>query len=158
MITFARDRRRAGDSVVTATVTAARGRLRPIVMTGLAMIAGMIPVALGIGEGGDQNAPLGLAVVGGLAASMIAAIVFLPALYAIFARKGSLLSPSLDPDDPSSPSSQPEGRSMSPTRLLLLSLWQRVSVPAATGRHPPDRPRRLRSKSCPSSRSSSTRR
>jgi multidrug efflux pump subunit AcrB len=103
MLTFARDRRRDGDTVATAAVAAARGRMRPIVMTSLAMIAGMMPVALGIGEGGEQNAPLGLAVIGGLAASTIAALIFLPAIYSIVARKGAFRSPSLDPDDPDSP-------------------------------------------------------
>ncbi|HEY6034406.1 MAG TPA: efflux RND transporter permease subunit, partial [Kofleriaceae bacterium] len=100
MLTFARDRRRDGDSVVDATVGAARARMRPIAMTSLAMIAGMLPVAIGIGESGQQNAPLGLSVIGGLAASTIAALIFLPAIYAIFARKGAYRSPSLDPDEP----------------------------------------------------------
>jgi multidrug efflux pump subunit AcrB len=100
MITFARDRRRDGDTVAAATATAARGRLRPIAMTSLAMIAGMLPMAIGVGDGGEQSAPLGRAVVGGLAASTLAALVVLPAVYAIVARKGAARSPSLDPDDP----------------------------------------------------------
>ena len=103
MLTFARDRRRDGDTVASAAVAAARGRMRPILMTRLAMIAGMMPVALGSGEGGEQNAPLGLAVIGGLAASTVAALLVLPAIYAIVARKGAFRSPSLDPDDPDSP-------------------------------------------------------
>ncbi|HEX7700365.1 MAG TPA: efflux RND transporter permease subunit, partial [Kofleriaceae bacterium] len=70
-------------------------------------VLGMLPMALGAGEGGEQNAPLGLAVIGGLAASTIAALVFLPAIYAIVARKGSFRSPSLDPDDPNSPTERP---------------------------------------------------
>jgi multidrug efflux pump subunit AcrB len=107
LLTFARDRRRDGDTVADAAVAAARGRLRPILMTSLAMIAGMLPVALGLGQGGEQNAPLGLAVIGGLAASTIAALVFLPAIYTIVARKGSFRSPSLDPDDPDSPTERP---------------------------------------------------
>src|SRR5262249_7723662 len=100
LLTLARDRRRAGDGSAAATVAAARGRMRPILMTSLAMIAGMLPMALGIGEAGDQNAALGLAVIGGLAASTVAALVFLPALYVVIARRGSFHSPSLDPDDP----------------------------------------------------------
>ena len=100
LVTFARDRRRSGDGAAAAIVAAARGRLRPISMTSLAMIAGMAPMALGIGEGGDQNAPLGLAVIGGLAAATIGALVFLPALYVVIARRGPFHSPSLDPDDP----------------------------------------------------------
>jgi len=107
LLTFARDRRRDGDTVANATINAARARMRPIAMTSVAMIAGMLPVAIGIGESGQQNAPLGLAVIGGLAASTIAALIFLPAIYAIIARKGAFRSPSLDPDDPSTLTERP---------------------------------------------------
>ena len=86
----------------SAIVESARGRLRPIVMTSLAMIAGMIPMATAMGEGGEQSAPLGRAVIGGLIASTLATLVFLPAVYVIIARKGEARSPSLDPDDPRS--------------------------------------------------------
>src|SRR5262249_3186105 len=74
LVTFARDRRRAGDEPAQAAVSAARARMRPILMTSLAMIAGMIPMALGLGEGGEQTAPLGRAVIGGLAASTVATL------------------------------------------------------------------------------------
>ena len=70
-------------------------------MTNFAMIAGMIPLALGLGEGGDQTAPLGRAVVGGLALATLATLFVLPSVFAIVARK-TVRSPSLDPDDPSS--------------------------------------------------------
>jgi multidrug efflux pump subunit AcrB len=102
LITFARERRRAGDDPATAAIAAARGRLRPILMTSLAMIAGMIPMALGLGQGGEQSAPLGRAVIGGLLASMLATLSILPALYAIGERKGPWRSASLDPADPES--------------------------------------------------------
>src|SRR5581483_10418206 len=69
LVTFARARRRPGEEPQAAVRAAGRARLRPIVMTGLAMIAGMIPMALGWGEGGEQSAPLGRAVIGGLLAS-----------------------------------------------------------------------------------------
>jgi multidrug efflux pump subunit AcrB len=72
-------------------------------MTSVAMIVGMIPMALGLGEGGEQSAPLGRAVIGGLSASMIATLLILPAIYAIGDRKGAWRSASLDPDDPESP-------------------------------------------------------
>jgi multidrug efflux pump subunit AcrB len=71
-------------------------------MTSLAMIAGMLPTALAFGEGGEQSAPLGRAVIGGLVASTIATLVFLPAVYVVIGRKGKARSASLDPDDPSS--------------------------------------------------------
>jgi multidrug efflux pump subunit AcrB len=108
LITFARDRRRAGDDPGRAAVAAARGRLRPILMTSLAMIVGMIPMALGLGEGGEQSAPLGRAVVGGLSASMFATLLVLPALFALGERKGKWRSASLDPGDPESPEHERE--------------------------------------------------
>jgi multidrug efflux pump subunit AcrB len=66
-------------------------------MTSLAMIAGMIPTALALGEGGEQSAPLGRAVIGGLLASTVATLLFLPAAYAILSKKGAARSVSLDP-------------------------------------------------------------
>jgi Cu/Ag efflux pump CusA len=67
------------------------------------MIAGMIPMALGLGEGGEQTAPLGRAVIGGLIASTLATLLVLPSVFAIVQARGSTQSPSLDPDDPESP-------------------------------------------------------
>ena len=71
-------------------------------MTAFAMIAGMMPMALGLGEGAEQTAPLGRAVIGGLAAATVATLVILPGAYAILQRRATAASPSLDPDDPSS--------------------------------------------------------
>jgi hypothetical protein len=68
LVTFAERARREGHAAVEAAVQAARARLRPILMTSFAMMAGMVPMALGLGEGGEQVAPLGRAVIGGLAA------------------------------------------------------------------------------------------
>ncbi|MFI5133418.1 MAG: efflux RND transporter permease subunit, partial [Chitinophagales bacterium] len=79
-ITNAEHHRRKGEQVNFA-VTTAYNRLRPILMTSLAMIAGMIPMAIGLGEGGDQTAPLGIAVIGGLLFSAISTLVFLPIFY-----------------------------------------------------------------------------
>jgi multidrug efflux pump subunit AcrB len=70
-------------------------------MTSLAMIAGMLPMAIGMGEGGAQSAPLGRAVVGGLLAATAATLLIVPAAFALLAKPGSR-SPSLDPDDPQS--------------------------------------------------------
>jgi multidrug efflux pump subunit AcrB len=102
LVTFARERRRAGDDPAAAAIAAARGRLRPILMTSAAMVAGMIPLALGIGAGGAQAAPLGRAVIGGLIASTVATLVVLPAMFVVGERKGAWRSASLDPDDPDS--------------------------------------------------------
>jgi multidrug efflux pump subunit AcrB len=102
LVTFARDKWHAGTAQREAIVASARGRLRPILMTSAAMIVGMIPTALALGEGGEQSAPLGRAVIGGLIASTIATLLFLPAIYVIIGRKGEARSASLDPNDPQS--------------------------------------------------------
>jgi multidrug efflux pump subunit AcrB len=81
-----------------AALVSASVRLRPILMTSLAMIAGMIPMATGLGEAGDQTAPLGRAVIGGLLFSTFAALLILPLVYSIVQRKEKLESPSLLPD------------------------------------------------------------
>jgi multidrug efflux pump subunit AcrB len=99
LVTFARERRSAGDDPRAAVVAAGRARLRPIVMTGLAMIAGMIPMAIGWGEGGEQSAPLGRAVIGGLLASTVATLLIVPSVYSALAGKKPFRSPSLHPDD-----------------------------------------------------------
>lgn len=81
-----------------AAITSAGIRLRPILMTSLAMIAGMVPMASGMGESGDQTAPLGRAVIGGLIASTLAALLILPLVYAAVQRKTTYDSPSLMPE------------------------------------------------------------
>ena len=81
IVTFANDRRLAGDSSIDAAVAAGFTRLRPVLMTALAMIVGMLPMALGMGEGGEQNAPLGRAVIGGLAVATFTTLLFVPVVY-----------------------------------------------------------------------------
>lgn len=91
-------RRHNGDALVAAKEAAAL-RLRPIVMTALAMVAGMIPMASGLGETGDQSSPLGRAVIGGLVASTFAALFILPLAFAWGQGKTTTQSVSLDPED-----------------------------------------------------------
>ncbi|WP_223653683.1 efflux RND transporter permease subunit [Hymenobacter psoromatis] len=91
-------RLRYHDAVAAARVAGA-SRLRPILMTSIAMIAGMLPMASGLGESGEQTAPLGRAVIGGLLASTVAALFILPVVFAAVQRKTSFVSVSLDPDD-----------------------------------------------------------
>jgi multidrug efflux pump subunit AcrB len=86
----------------SASLMAAGSRIRPILMTSIAMIAGMIPMASGMGEGGDQIAPLGQAVIGGLIASTLVSLLILPAVFTVIQKKASLTSVSLDPEDVSS--------------------------------------------------------
>jgi multidrug efflux pump subunit AcrB len=90
-----------GDAILSAKEAAAL-RLRPIVMTAAAMVAGMIPMALGIGEAGDQSSPLGRAVIGGLVLSTFAALFILPLVFAWGQGKASTASVSLDPEDEAS--------------------------------------------------------
>jgi multidrug efflux pump subunit AcrB len=99
LVTFARDAWIGGKEQTEAAALAATSRLRPILMTSAAMIAGMAPMALGLGEGGEQSAPLGRAVIGGLFFSTIATLVFLPAIYVVIGKRGSAKSASLAPDD-----------------------------------------------------------
>lgn len=87
LITFANDLREEGASAVDAALTAARVRLRPILMTALAMILGMLPMALGLGTGSELNAPLGRAVIGGLIGATVMTLFVVPATYSIFDRK-----------------------------------------------------------------------
>jgi multidrug efflux pump subunit AcrB len=100
LATFAERSRFAGAAADAAAVEGAQSRLRPILMTSLAMIAGMTPMALGLGEGGQQTAPLGRAVVGGLILATLATLLVLPSVFAIVQARAHRRSPSLDPDDP----------------------------------------------------------
>ncbi|MDQ3623902.1 MAG: efflux RND transporter permease subunit, partial [Verrucomicrobiota bacterium] len=108
LVTFAERTRLAGAEAGDAAIDGATSRLRPILMTSFAMSAGMLPMALGFGEGGDQSAPLGRAVIGGLVAATFATLFILPAVFAILRRRSSRVSKSLDATDPES------GRFVSP--------------------------------------------
>jgi multidrug efflux pump subunit AcrB len=110
LIAYAERFRREGRSTVEAAFEAGSARLRALMMTVLAMVAGMMPLALGFGEGGEQIAPLGRAVIGGLLASTLATMFVLPAIYAIFQANAPKYSLSLDPDDPDSPNFEAEAR------------------------------------------------
>jgi multidrug efflux pump subunit AcrB len=102
LTTFAEQGRREGKAAGDAAVEGAKHRLRPILMTSCAMIAGMVPMALGLGEGGEQTAPLGRAVIGGLVVATFATLFILPAVFAVIQGRTSTSSASLDPDDPES--------------------------------------------------------
>jgi multidrug efflux pump subunit AcrB len=103
LVTFAERARRGGAASGDAAVDGAQHRLRPILMTSCAMIAGMFPMALALGEGGEQTAPLGRAVIGGLLAATVGTLLLLPAIFAIVQGRATRQSSSLDPDDPESP-------------------------------------------------------
>jgi len=101
LVTFA-EQARKHEGAETAAHTGAVGRLRAILMTATAMICGMIPMAIGFGEGGAQSAPLGRAVIGGLLFSTFATLAVLPAIYGLLQRHASVTSNSLNPEDPAS--------------------------------------------------------
>jgi multidrug efflux pump subunit AcrB len=103
LVSFAEQSRQGGRSSWEAALESAGSRLRPICMTTLAMIAGMVPIALAIGEGAEQTAPLGRAVIGGLIGSILAVLLLLPALFAVGMRHAKVGSPSLFPGDEAPP-------------------------------------------------------
>jgi len=86
VVTFANQRMAAGDDATLAAATAGYTRMRPVLMTAGAMILGMIPMSLGIGEGGEQNAPLARAVIGGLLFATFATLVFVPTAYRLLRK------------------------------------------------------------------------
>jgi multidrug efflux pump subunit AcrB len=95
MVTFANEQRRpefGSRDARTAALVAGRTRLRPVLMTALAMLLGMLPMSLGLGEGGEQNAPLGRAVIGGLLFATFYTLFFVPAVYSLLQRKPPLTS------------------------------------------------------------------
>jgi multidrug efflux pump subunit AcrB len=87
VVSFANQRMAAGDEPLRAAIAAGFTRLRPVLMTAGAMIVGMVPMALGIGEGGEQNAPLGRAVIGGLLFATLATLIFVPTMYRMLRRR-----------------------------------------------------------------------
>jgi multidrug efflux pump subunit AcrB len=114
LVTFAERARVGGMAAREAGLDGARSRVRPILMTSCAMIAGMVPMALGLGEGGDQVAPLGRAVIGGLAAGTLTTLFVLPAVFPLVMGRAGTASASLDPFDPASshhaPHAEPHAR------------------------------------------------
>jgi multidrug efflux pump subunit AcrB len=83
MISFAREQMDAGKNALDAAIEAGFVRIRPVLMTALAMIIGMVPMAIGLGEGGEQNAPLGRAVIGGLVFATFATLFFVPCVFSM---------------------------------------------------------------------------
>jgi multidrug efflux pump subunit AcrB len=92
VVSFANQRMEAGDDPLRAAASAGYTRLRPVLMTASAMILGMVPMALGIGEGGEQNAPLGRAVIGGLLFATFATLIFVPTMYRLLRRQPSAVT------------------------------------------------------------------
>ncbi len=102
LVSFAERFRHDGRSTIEAAREGAASRIRAVLMTAAAMIFGMVPMAAGLGQGGEQSAPLGRAVIGGLIVSTFATLTILPSIYAILQGRASGTSPSLNPMDPAS--------------------------------------------------------
>ena len=102
LVSFAREGLDNGLDAATAALEAGFTRFRPVLMTALAMIIGMVPMALAMGEGGEQNAPLGRAVIGGLLVATIATLVFVPAVFSLLHGRRHRAS-----SEPAAPSEQP---------------------------------------------------
>lgn len=96
LVTFANDQRLHGKDAFEAALDAGFVRLRPVLMTALAMIIGMLPMAIGLGEGGEQNAPLGRAVIGGLFVATVSTLFFVPVMYSLLRRKQPVTSEQRD--------------------------------------------------------------
>src|SRR5215469_4613246 len=102
LVTFAEQSRRGGVHAIEAAVHGAQSRMRPILMTSMAMIVGMIPMAVALGAGAEQSAPLGRAVIGGLLAATFTSLLILPSIFSLVQERAGTHSPSLDPEDPDS--------------------------------------------------------
>jgi multidrug efflux pump subunit AcrB len=109
LVTFAARDWRDGRSAQDAAITGASERLRPILMTACAMTIGMIPMSLALEAGSEMEAPLGLAVIGGLVCSTFATLLLLPGAFALILGSSKYVSPSVDPNDPDSPHRDEEG-------------------------------------------------
>ncbi len=102
LVTFAEQNRVKGATAPEAARAAATERLRPVLMTSLAMISGMVPMALAFGQGSEETAPLGRAVIGGLSVATVATLFLLPTVFGLVQRNASTRTRSLDPEDPDS--------------------------------------------------------
>ncbi len=87
VVSFAKERLLHHGDPMAAAIEAGTTRFRPVIMTALAMVIGMIPMALGLGDGGEQNAPLGRAVIGGLVCATVATLIFVPSVFSLLHRK-----------------------------------------------------------------------
>jgi multidrug efflux pump subunit AcrB len=92
IVTFAVEQLREGKDAALAALEAGRTRLRPVIMTAVAMVLGMLPMSLGLGDGGESNAPLGRAVIGGLCLATLSTLFFVPVMFSVLSRKPAKVS------------------------------------------------------------------
>jgi multidrug efflux pump subunit AcrB len=98
MVSFARERMNEGLSAAESATQAGYVRIRPVIMTAVAMIIGMVPLSLGLGEGGEQNAPLGRAVIGGLIVATFATLYFVPCVFSLIHKNKRIVDGVTDAD------------------------------------------------------------
>jgi multidrug efflux pump subunit AcrB len=103
VVSFAKDQLLHHGDPIEAAIEAGYTRFRPVIMTALAMIIGMIPMALGLGDGGEQNAPLGRAVIGGLLCATVATLVFVPSVFSLLHRRHAESNPSVSSEEEGQP-------------------------------------------------------
>jgi multidrug efflux pump subunit AcrB len=115
MVTFANDQRHEGHDARSAALSAGATRLRPVLMTALAMIIGMLPMSLGLGEGGEQNAPLGRAVIGGLLVATFFTLIFVPVMYSLLRRKPPKPAVDDDGNEIAPPAASAAGNALQPS-------------------------------------------
>src|SRR5438105_15662592 len=111
LVTFSDEHWKSGTPSAEAAIMGASERLRPILMTACAMTVGMVPMALALERGSQMQAPLGLAVIGGLVMSTFATLLVVPSVFALLMGRQTPRSPSLHPDDPDSAHYTPDGHS-----------------------------------------------
>ena len=116
VVTFANEQRAQGMTALAAALEAGRVRLRPVLMTALAMVIGMLPMSLGLGEGGEQNAALGRAVIGGLVGATVATLFFVPVVYSLIRARASI--PAGLGDDDLTPGAEPRPGSLPDLRPI----------------------------------------
>jgi multidrug efflux pump subunit AcrB len=117
MVTFANDQRRDGHDAKSAALSAGGTRLRPVLMTALAMIIGMLPMSLGLGDGGEENAPLGRAVIGGLLVATVYTLVFVPVMYSLLRRRAPREQSESDAEDAGNQRSEVRRQNSEPNGL-----------------------------------------
>jgi multidrug efflux pump subunit AcrB len=153
VVSFANEQLRLGRDPFLAAIEAGSSRLRPVLMTSIAMVAGMLPMASGLGEGGEQNAPLGRAVIGGLLLATVATLFFVPVVFTMLRAKGyrphrdeeveAAPEPMTQPSLPMMPIPQPIGSPAAPSRQAPI----RSAPPRPAGPHQPAAPVKPRSPS-----------
>jgi AcrB/AcrD/AcrF family len=137
LVTFMNEHWKGGASAVEAAIVGAGERLRPILMTACAMTVGMVPMALALEKGSQMQAPLGLAVIGGLVMSTFATLLVLPSIFAVVIGSRVSVSPSIYPDDPDSIHYDPHAYDEVDEKVTPGTVEHLPTQPHSEGHRPP---------------------